>query len=119
MAESEELEREAKSTEPPTEPLTGPPRSVENSRPMILGKRRAVVPTALLFTLGAGIAYLLFLGLQKLTSVLVILALSLLIALTLDPLVQMMQKRMPRWAAALIAWAATVAILVAPLVLTV
>ena len=30
-----------------------------------------------------------------------------------------MQRRMPRWAAALIAWAATVAVLVAPLVLTV
>ena len=103
----------------PVEPPTGPPPSVENQRPVILGRRRSVVATALWFTLGAGIAYLLFLGLQKLTTVLVILALSLLIALTLDPLVLLMQRRMPRWAAALIAWALTVAILLAPLVLTV
>jgi predicted PurR-regulated permease PerM len=107
--------------EPPAEPepVTGPPPSVENARPVILGRRRPVVTTALWFTLGAGLAYLLFLGLQKLSNVLVILALALLIALTLDPLVLIMQKRMPRWAASLIAWAVTVAILIAPLVLTV
>jgi predicted PurR-regulated permease PerM len=132
MAEQDELDELADSAPPapPIPPLsepdpgpdpatTPPPPSVESQRPVILGKRRSVVATALWFTLGAGIAYLLFLGLQKLTTVLVILALSLLIALTLDPLVLLMQRRMPRWAAALIAWAVTVAILLAPLVLTV
>lgn len=93
-------------------PETGPPL-------MILGKRRSIVSSALLFTLGAGIAYLLFVALHRLTSVLVILALSLLIALTLDPLVAQLQRKMPRWAAALIAWAVAVAVLVAPIVLAV
>jgi predicted PurR-regulated permease PerM len=92
---------------------------VERRRPIILGRRRSIVATALLFTLGAGVAYLILLALEKLTTVLVILALSLLIALTLDPVVGMMQRRMPRWAAALIAWALTVAVLIAPVVLAV
>jgi predicted PurR-regulated permease PerM len=95
----------------------GPPEA--NRRLMILGKRRSIVSSALLFTLGAGIAYLLFVALHRLTSVLLILALSLLIALTLDPLVAVLQRKMPRWAAALIAWAIAVAVLVAPIVLAV
>ncbi len=90
-----------------------------NRRPIILGRRRAIVPTALLFTLGAGVAYLILLALQQLTTVLVILALSLLIALTLDPLVALMQHKMRRWMAALIAWGAAVAVMIAPLVLAV
>ena len=127
MADQDELDElaDAAPARPPLPPLDepdrfevepgdGPATSIEAQRPVILGKRRSVVATALWFTLGAGIAYLLFLGLQKLTTVLVILALSLLIALTLDPLVLLMQRRMPRWAAALIAWAVTVAILLAP-----
>jgi predicted PurR-regulated permease PerM len=85
----------------------------------IQGRRRSIVATALWFSLGAGVAYLIFVALQQLTTVLVILALSLLIALTLDPMVVIMQRKMPRWAAALIAWALTVAVLVAPVVLAV
>jgi len=62
----------------------------------------------------------LFIALTRLTTVLVILALSLLIALTLDPLVGVMQRRgLPRWSAALLAWAAAVAVLIAPVVLAV
>jgi predicted PurR-regulated permease PerM len=85
----------------------------------IQGRRRSIVATALWFSLGAGVAYLIFVALQQLTTVLVILALALLIALTLDPIVVIMQRKMPRWAAALIAWAITVAVLIAPVVLAV
>ncbi len=85
----------------------------------IQGRRRSIVATALWFSLGAGVAYLIFVALQQLTTVLVILSLALLIALTLDPMVVIMQRKMPRWAAALIAWALTVAVLVAPVVLAV
>jgi predicted PurR-regulated permease PerM len=92
---------------------------MEERRPMILGKRRSIVATALWFTLGAGLAYVLLLAVERLTTVLVILALSLLIALTLDPLVVWMQRKLPRWSAALIAWAIAVAVLVAPVVLAV
>jgi predicted PurR-regulated permease PerM len=102
---------------PPPAPAAESP--IADSRPVILGRRRAVIPTALWFTLGAGLAYLLFVALQKLTTVLVILALSLLIALTLDPFVAWMQHKMPRWVAAVIAWGAAVVVMVAPLVLAV
>lgn len=87
---------------------------------MILGRRRSVVATALLFALGAGLAYLLLLAVERLKGVLILLALALLIALTLDPLVTALQKRgMPRWLAALLAWLLAVAVLVAPIALAV
>jgi predicted PurR-regulated permease PerM len=90
------------------------------SRPVIMGKRRSVVATALLFTLGAGVAYLLFRAFEKLTTVLIILSLSLLIALTLDPMVAALQRRhVPRWLAALLSWLIAVAVLIAPIVLAV
>jgi predicted PurR-regulated permease PerM len=107
---------------PALTPRTTPPgaQTPAPARPMILGKRRSIVASSLWFALGAGLAYLLFRALAELTTVLVILALSMLIALTLEPLVAIMHRRgLPRWAAALIAWVIAVAVLIAPLVLAV
>jgi predicted PurR-regulated permease PerM len=96
-------------------PVASPPR-----RPMILGRRRSVVASALMFAVGAGGAYLLLRAIEQLRTVLIMLALSLLIALTLEPLVAILHRRyFPRWAAALIAWLLAVAIMAAPLVLAV
>ena len=89
-------------------------------QPVILGRRRSVVAAALLFALGAGLAYLLLLAVEQLKGVLIMLALAVLIALTLDPLVTALQRRgMPRWLAALLAWLLAVAVLVAPIALAV
>jgi predicted PurR-regulated permease PerM len=88
--------------------------------PVILGRRRSVVATALSFALGAGLAYGLLKAIERLQGVLIMLALALLIALTLDPLVTVLQRRgIPRWAAALLAWLLAVAVLMAPIVLAV
>lgn len=89
-------------------------------RPFILGKRRSVVVTALLFALGAGLAYGLFVAIEHLRTVFILIALSLLIALTLEPLVGVLQRRgVPRWAAAILAWLMALAVLMAPIVLAV
>lgn len=89
-------------------------------QPVILGRRRSVVAASLLFALGAGLAYLLLLAVEQLKGVLIMLALAVLIALTLDPLVTALQRRgMPRWLAALLAWLLAVAVLVAPIALAV
>jgi predicted PurR-regulated permease PerM len=101
-------------------PVAGDVPPPPRARPVILGRRRSVVPTALFFTLGAGTAYLLLKAFEQLRTVLVMLALALLIALTLEPLVAVLHKRgMPRWLAALLAWLIAVAILAAPVVLAV
>jgi predicted PurR-regulated permease PerM len=79
-------------------------------------RQRSVVGAALLFALGAGLAYALLLVLEELRTVLVMLALALLITLTLDPLVTFLHRRgIRRWAAALIAWLAAAAVLLAPI----
>ncbi len=121
-AEATEPAGPAEATEPagPTEPSAPAEAGSAAPKLMILGRRRSVTATAVWFTLGAGIAYLLFRALEKLTTVLIILALSLLIALTLDPLVNVMRRgNIPRWAAAVIAWLVAVAIMIAPMVLAV
>jgi predicted PurR-regulated permease PerM len=80
-------------------------------------RQRSVVGAALLFALGAGVAYVLLLILEELRSVLVMLALALLITLTLDPLVAMLERRgLRRWMAAVAAWLAAAAVLLAPIV---
>lgn len=92
----------------------------DERRPIVLGRRRSVVATALLFALGAGLAYILLGAIQRLQSELIMLALALLIALTLDPLVSSLHRRgIPRWAAAVLAWLLAVALLMAPIVLAV
>jgi predicted PurR-regulated permease PerM len=83
-------------------------------------RQRSVVGAALLFALGAGVAYVLLLILEELRSVLVMLALALLITLTLDPLVAMLERRgMRRWLAAVVAWLAAAAVLLAPIALAI
>lgn len=104
---------------PLDEPAEAPPIAVER-RPFILGKRRSVVVTALLFALGAGLAYGLYVAISHLRAVLIMIALALLIALTLEPLVGMLQRHgVPRWAAAIMAWLMALAVLLAPIVLAV
>ncbi len=82
--------------------------------------RRSVVGWTLLFALGAGLAYVLFRIVEQLRTVLVMLALGLLIALTLEPLVAALERRgLRRWVAALGAWLSAVAVLMAPIVLAI
>jgi predicted PurR-regulated permease PerM len=89
-------------------------------KPMILGRRRSVVASALTFALGAGVAYLLLRAVEQLRTVLIMLALALLIALTLEPLVAIMHRRfLPRWVAAVFAWLLAVTLMAAPVVLAV
>jgi predicted PurR-regulated permease PerM len=98
----------------------GPEPSASPRGPVILGRRRSVVATALSFALGAGLAYGLLKAVERLQGVVIMLALAMLIALTLDPLVTLLQRRgIPRWAAALLAWLLAVAVLMAPIVLAV
>ncbi|HSY15798.1 MAG TPA: AI-2E family transporter [Jatrophihabitantaceae bacterium] len=90
-------------------------------RPMILGRRRSVVASSLMFAIGAGGAYLLLRAVELLQTVLVMLTLALLIALTLEPLVTLLVRRtfLPRWIAAVVAWLLAIAVLAAPVVLAV
>jgi predicted PurR-regulated permease PerM len=81
---------------------------------------RSVVGFALWFSLGVGVAYLGFLVFQELKTILYLVAFSLLIGLTLDPLIGFLQRRgMRRSYAALLTWLITVALLTAPIVLAV
>jgi predicted PurR-regulated permease PerM len=112
---AEDVSPDPQSTDP--QPATTPP---PRQRPSILGRRRAVIPSAFFFSLGAGTAYLLLRAVEQLRSVLIMLALALLIALTLEPLVAVLHRRgIPRWLAAVLAWLAAVAVMTAPLVLAV
>jgi predicted PurR-regulated permease PerM len=81
---------------------------------------RSVVAFALWFALGVGLAYLGFRLFQRLETVILIVAFSLLIGVTLDPMIQFLQRRgMRRRIAALLVWLAIVALLSAPVVLAV
>jgi predicted PurR-regulated permease PerM len=81
---------------------------------------RSVVAFALSFALGVGVAYLGFRLFEKLQTVILIIAFALLIGLTLDPLIQFLQRRgMNRRLAGLLTWLAVVALLSAPVVLAV
>ncbi|HTZ43161.1 MAG TPA: AI-2E family transporter [Jatrophihabitans sp.] len=81
---------------------------------------RSVVAFALWFSLGVGVAYLGFVVFQQLKTILYLLAFSLLIGLTLDPLIGFLQRRgVGRTYAALITWLLTVLLLTAPIVLAV
>jgi predicted PurR-regulated permease PerM len=90
------------------------------TRQLRAGKRPSVVGWTLLFALGAGVAYVLFRIMEQLRTILVMVALALLIALTLDPLVAMLERRgLRRWVAAFGAWLAAGAVLLAPIVLAI
>lgn len=109
-------ERPGRAAVVPAEPA---PETVAR-RPVILGRHRSVVATALLFALGAALAYVLLRAVEQVRGVLVLAGLSLLIALTLDPLVTALERRrVPRWAAALLAWLLAVSLLAAPVVMAV
>jgi predicted PurR-regulated permease PerM len=81
---------------------------------------RSVIAFACWFAFGVGVAYLGFRIFEQLRTVLYLLAFSLLIGVTLDPLVGFLQRRgIRRWVAALITWMGVVVLLAAPVVLSV
>ncbi|MEO7262778.1 MAG: AI-2E family transporter, partial [Jatrophihabitantaceae bacterium] len=81
---------------------------------------RSVIAFACWFAIGVGVAYLGFRIVEQLRTILYLLAFSLLIGVTLDPLIGFLQRRgMRRWVAALLTWLAVVVLLSAPIVLAV
>ena len=105
---------------PDASPSEREPATPVNARAAKAFGQRSVVGAALLFALGAGVAYVLLRLIEQLRSVLVMLALALLIALTLEPLVAVLERRgLRRWAAAVGAWLGAAAVLLAPIVLAI
>jgi len=81
---------------------------------------RSVIAFAAWFAAGLGVAYLGYLIFRQLETIVYLLAFSLLIGLTLDPLISFLTRRgWPRAGAALITWLLTVLLLTAPVVLAV
>ena len=81
---------------------------------------RSVIAFACWFAVGVGVAYLGFRIVEQLRTILYLLAFSLLIGVTLDPLVSFLQRRgMRRAVAALLSWLAVIVLLSAPIVLAV
>lgn len=81
---------------------------------------RSVIAFACWFAVGVGVAYLGFRIVEQLRTLLYLLAFSLLIGVTLDPLIAFLQRRgMRRSLAALLTWLAVVVLLSAPIVLAV
>jgi len=81
---------------------------------------RSVIAFACWFALGVGVAYLGFRIVEQLRTVIYLLMFSLLIGVTLDPLIRFLERRgVRRWFAALLTWLAVVALLSAPIVLAV
>ncbi len=81
---------------------------------------RSVIAFAAWFALGVGVAYLGFRIFEQLRTLIYLLAFSMLIGLTLDPLIGFLHRRgLRRWVAALITWLVAVALLTAPVVLAV
>jgi predicted PurR-regulated permease PerM len=81
---------------------------------------RSVIAFACWFAVGVGVAYLGFVIFERLRNVVLILAFSLLIGLTLDPLVVFLQRHgMRRRFAALLTWLAVIALLSAPFILAI
>jgi predicted PurR-regulated permease PerM len=81
---------------------------------------RSVIAFACWFALGVGVAYLGFRIIEQLRTVIYLLMFSLLIGVTLDPLIRFLERRgVRRWFAALLTWLAVVLLLSAPIVLAV
>jgi predicted PurR-regulated permease PerM len=81
---------------------------------------RSVIGFACWFAFGVGVAYLGFRIIEQLRTILYLLAFSLLIGVTLDPLISFLQRRgIRRSFAALLTWLAVVLMLTAPIVLAV
>jgi len=80
----------------------------------------SVIAFACWFAFGVGVAYLGFRVIEQLRTILYLLAFSLLIGVTLDPLIGFLQRRgMRRSLAALLTWLGVVVLLSAPIVLAV
>jgi predicted PurR-regulated permease PerM len=85
-----------------------------------VNRPRSVIAFALWFALGVGVAYLGFRIFEQLKTVLLILAFALLIGLTLDPMIQFLERRgIPRQVAGLVTWVGAVLVLSAPIVMAV
>ena len=103
----------------------GPNEAIEStaaadSGAVTIRRPRSVIGFALWFSLGLGVAYLGLLIFERLRNVVLILAFSLLIGVTLDPIVTFLQRRgIQRRFAAIITWLAVVALLAAPFVLAI
>jgi len=81
---------------------------------------RSVIAFACWFALGVGVAYLGFRVIEQLRTIIYLLAFSLLIGVTLDPLITFLQRRgIRRSFAALLTWFGVVLLLTAPIVLAV
>ncbi|UQX88730.1 AI-2E family transporter [Jatrophihabitans telluris] len=76
---------------------------------------RSVIAFAAWFAVGVGVAYLGFVIIERLRTVVLLVAFALLIGVTLDPLVQFLQRRgLARPVAAFLTWLAVVTLLTAP-----
>jgi len=81
---------------------------------------RSVIAFACWFALGVGVAYLGFRIFEQLKTVVLIVAFATLIGVTLDPMVQFLERRgLHRKPAALLTWFGVVALLTAPVILAV
>jgi len=81
---------------------------------------RSVIAFACWFALGVGVAYLGFRIIEQLRTIIYLVAFSLLIGVTLDPLIGFLQRRgLRRSFAALLTWLGVVVLLTAPIVLAV
>ncbi|HEY2042058.1 MAG TPA: AI-2E family transporter [Jatrophihabitans sp.] len=90
------------------------------AQPVTVRRPRSVIAFACWFALGVGVAYLGFRIFEQLKTVVLIVAFALLIGVTLDPMIQFLQRRgLHRRVAALITWLAVVVLLTAPVILAV
>ncbi|MCW2493669.1 MAG: hypothetical protein QOH56_2678 [Pseudonocardiales bacterium] len=97
-------------------PVGGNPNEAE----VIIRRPRSVIAFALWFALGVGVAYLGFVIFERLRNVVLIVAFALLIGVTLDPMVQFLERRgMRRTTAAFLTWLGVVALLIAPIILAI
>jgi predicted PurR-regulated permease PerM len=91
-----------------------------NEAEVTIRRPRSVIAFALWFALGVGVAYLGFVIFERLRNVVFIVAFALLIGVTLDPMVQFLERRgMRRRTAAFLTWLGVVALLIAPIVLAI
>jgi predicted PurR-regulated permease PerM len=91
-----------------------------NEAEVTIRRPRSVIAFALWFALGVGVAYLGFVIFERLRNVVFIVAFALLIGVTLDPMVQFLERRgMRRTTAAFLTWLGVVALLIAPIILAI
>jgi predicted PurR-regulated permease PerM len=92
----------------------------EPAQEVRIRRPRSVIAFACSFSLGAGLAYVGFLVVDKLQTIVYLIAFALLIGVTLDPPIKFLQRRgIRRPLAGLLAWLGAVALLTLPLILAV